>query len=69
MKLFSKNSIIFYSLMGIVSLFIARFIRSLIDYSIGIEILICSIIILPMYYFARKALVKYFLKQEDQSKL
>ncbi|MBK55720.1 MAG: hypothetical protein CMC84_00085 [Flavobacteriaceae bacterium] len=62
MKLFSKNSIIFYSLMGLVSLFVARFIRSLIDYSIAIEIIICSIIILPMYYLARKALVKYLLK-------
>ena len=62
MKLFSKNSIIFYSLMGLVSLFVARFIRSLIDYSIVIEIIICSIIILPMYYLARKALVKYLLK-------
>tara|TARA_B100000963_G_scaffold62666_1_gene50696 strand:- start:1847 stop:2035 length:189 start_codon:yes stop_codon:yes gene_type:complete len=61
MKLFSKNSIIFYSLMGLVSLFIARFIRSLIDLHIFIEIIICSIVILPMYYFARKALVKYFL--------
>ncbi len=47
--------------MGLVSLFIARFIRSLIDFNIAIEILICSIVILPMYYFARKALVKYFL--------
>ena len=47
--------------MGLVSLFIARFIRSLIDFNIVIEILICSIVILPMYYFARKALVKYFL--------
>ena len=62
MKLFSKNSIIFYSLMGLVSLFVARFIRSLIDYSIAIEIIICSIIILPMYYLAKKALVKYLLK-------
>lgn len=62
MKLFSKNSIIFYSLMGLVSLFVARFIRSLIDYSIAIEIIICSIIILPMYYLARKALIKYLLK-------
>ena len=62
MKLFSKNSIIFYSLMGLVSLFVARFIRSLIDYSIAIEIIICSIIILPMYYLARKVLVKYLLK-------
>ena len=51
--------------MGLVSLFIARYIRSLIDYSVGVELLICSIIILPMYYFARKALVKYFLKQAD----
>ena len=61
MKLFSKNSIIFYSLMGLVSLFIARFIRSLIDFNIFFEIIICSIVILPMYYFARKALVNYFL--------
>ena len=48
--------------MGLVSLFVARFIRSLIDYSIAIEIIICSIIILPMYYLAKKFLVKYLLK-------
>jgi hypothetical protein len=66
MKLFSKNSIIFYSLMGLVSLFIARFIRSLIDYSIGVEIQICSIIILPNVLFRKKEkVVKYFLKQAD----
>ena len=48
--------------MGLVSLFVARFIRTLSDSSIAIEIIICSIIILPMYYLARKALVKYLLK-------
>ena len=41
MKLFSKESIIFYSILGAISGFVlAPFIRSLMDYSTLVEILI-----------------------------
>ena len=50
MKLFSKKSIIFYSILGaITALIIAPLIRSLIDYSVTTEILITTAIIIPMY--------------------
>ena len=65
MKLLSKESIIFYSILGAVTAFVvAPFIRSLIDYSFTIEILITTAVILPLYYFAKKFFLilktKYF---------
>ena len=49
MKLFSKKSIIFYSILGaITALIIAPLIRSLIDYSVTTEILITTAIILSL---------------------
>ena len=60
MKLLSKESIIFYSILGAVTAFIlAPFIRSLIDYSAPIEILITTSIIIPIYIIAKKVLVKF----------
>jgi hypothetical protein len=60
MKLLSKESIIFYSILGAVTAFIlAPFIRSLIDYSTPIEILITTSIIIPIYIIAKKVLVKF----------
>ena len=62
MKLLSKTSIIFYSILGIFSLFIARGIRELLDYSLLVEIIITSAIIIPMYMVCRKILPEvYFL--------
>ena len=65
MKLLSKESIIFYSILGDFAGFVvAPFIRSLLDFSFVIEIVITTAIILPMYYFAKKFFVnlktKYF---------
>ena len=65
MKLLSKESIIFYSILGAFAGFVvAPFIRSLLDFSFTIEIAITTAIILPMYYFAKKFFVnlktKYF---------
>ncbi|MDG1203506.1 MAG: hypothetical protein P8N65_06545 [SAR86 cluster bacterium] len=65
MKLLSKESIIFYSILGAFAGFVvAPFIRSLLDFSFVIEIVITTAIILPMYYFAKKFFVnlktKYF---------
>jgi hypothetical protein len=65
MKLLSKESIIFYSILGAFAGFVvAPFIRSLLDFSFVIEIAITTAIILPMYYFAKKFFVnlktKYF---------
>jgi ABC-type uncharacterized transport system permease subunit len=65
MKLLSKESIIFYSILGAFAGFIvAPFIRSLLDLSFTLEIIITTAIILPMYYFAKKFFVnlktKYF---------
>ena len=65
MKLLSKESIIFYSILGACAGFIvAPFIRSLLDLSFTLEIIITTAIILPMYYFAKKFFVnlktKYF---------
>ena len=60
MKLLSKESIIFYSILGAVTAFIiAPFIRSLIDFSTPIEILITTSIIVPIYIIAKRLLVKF----------
>ena len=60
MKLFSKTSIIFYSVLGLITaLLIAPFIRSLIDFSTGIELLITTAIIIPMYAVITRFLKKY----------
>ena len=60
MKLLSKESIIFYSILGAVTAFIiAPFIRSLIDFSTPIEILITTSIIIPIYIVAKKLLIKF----------
>ena len=60
MKLLSQESIIFYSILGAVTAFIlAPFIRSLIDFSTPIEILITTSIIIPIYIIAKRLLVKF----------
>jgi len=60
MKLFSKESIIFYSILGAISGFIlAPFIRSLMDYSTLTEILITTSIIIPIYIIAKRVLIKF----------
>ena len=60
MKLLSKESIIFYSILGAVTAFIlAPCIRSLIDFSTPIEILITTSIIIPIYIIAKRLLVKF----------
>ncbi len=60
MKLFSIKSIIFYSILGAITAFIiAPFIRSLLDFSLGIELLITTSIIIPMYAVATRILKKY----------
>ncbi|MDA9611603.1 hypothetical protein N9S44_04905 [Gammaproteobacteria bacterium] len=60
MKLFSKESIIFYSILGAISGFVlAPFIRSLMDYSTLVEILITTSIIIPIYIIAKKVLIKF----------
>tara|TARA_Y100000022_G_scaffold197817_1_gene207022 strand:- start:65 stop:253 length:189 start_codon:yes stop_codon:yes gene_type:complete len=60
MKLLSKESIIFYSILGAVTAFVlAPFIRSLIDFSTPIEILITTSIIIPIYIIAKRLLVKF----------
>jgi hypothetical protein len=60
MKLLSKESIIFYSILGAVTAFIlAPFIRSLIDFSTPIEILITTSIIIPIYIIAKRLLVRF----------
>ena len=60
MKLFSPKYIIFYSVLGLITAFtIIPFIRSLIDYSIVVEILISSAIVLPMYALITRLLKKY----------
>ena len=61
MKLFSKKSIIFYSILGLFSLFIARFIRDIFDLALYIEILITTFIIIPMYMLAGRLAKKYLL--------
>ena len=60
MKLLSKESIIFYSILGAVTAFIiAPFIRSLIDFSTPVEILITTSVIIPIYIIAKRLLVKF----------
>ena len=63
MKLLSKESIIFYSVLGAFAGFIvAPYIRNLLDFSFAIEILITTGIILPMYYFAKRFFIKFKTK-------
>ena len=60
MKLFSKESIIFYSILCAISGFVlAPFIRSLMDYSTLVEILITTSIIIPIYIIAKRVLIKF----------
>ncbi len=60
MKLFSKTSIIFYTILGLITaLLIAPFIRSLIDFSTPVEILITTSIIIPIYIVAKRILEKF----------
>jgi hypothetical protein len=60
MKLFSKESIIFYSILGAISGFVlAPFIRSLMDYSTLVEILITTSIIIPIYIIAKRVFIKF----------
>ena len=63
MKLFSKESIIFYSILGAVTGFIiAPFIRSLMDLSTPLELIITTAVIIPMYIIAKRVLVKFIIK-------
>jgi len=63
MKLFSKESIIFYSILGAFTGFIvAPFIRSLMDLSTPVELLITTSFIVPMYVVAKRLLLKFFIK-------
>jgi hypothetical protein len=63
MKLFSKESIIFYSILGVFTGFvIAPFIRSLMDLSTPIELLITTCFIIPMYVVAKRLLLKFIVK-------
>ena len=60
MKLFSKKSIIFYSVLGAITAFtIIPFIRGLMDYSTIVEILITTAIVLPMYAVITRLFRKY----------
>ena len=60
MKLFSTKSIIIYSILGAITAFvIAPFIRSLMDFSTSIELLITTAIIIPMYAVITRFLKKY----------
>ena len=61
MKLFSKKSIIFYSVLGAITAFIiAPLIRSFLDYSVTVELLITTAIIIPMYAVITRIARKYF---------
>ena len=63
MKLFSKESIIFYSILGAFTGFVIEpFLRSLMDLSTPIELVITTCFIIPMYVIAKKLLLKYFIK-------
>lgn len=63
MKLFSKESIIFYSILGAFTGFvIAPFIRSLMDLSTPLELIITTAVIIPMYIVAKRVLVKFIIK-------
>ena len=60
MKLLSKESIIFYSILGAITAFIlAPFIRSLMDFSTPIEVLITTSIIIQIYIISKKLLLKF----------
>ena len=60
MKLFSTKSIIFYSVLGAITAFvIAPFIRSFLDYSVTVELLITTTIIIPMYAVITRLAKKY----------
>ena len=60
MKIFSKKSIIFYSVLGAITAFtIIPFIRGLMDYSTTVEILITTAIVLPMYAVITRLFRKY----------
>ena len=60
MKLFSKKSIIFYSVLGAITAFIiAPLIRSFLDYSVTVELLITTLIIIPMYALITRLARKY----------
>ena len=60
MKLFSKKSIIFYSVLGAITAFIiAPLIRSFLDYSVTVELLITTAIIIPMYAIITRLARKY----------
>tara|TARA_A100001015_G_scaffold243669_1_gene278752 strand:+ start:2423 stop:2617 length:195 start_codon:yes stop_codon:yes gene_type:complete len=60
MKLFSKKSIIFYSILGAITAFIiAPFIRNMMDFSNSIELLITTLIIIPMYAVITRLVKKY----------
>lgn len=63
MKLFSKESIIFYSILGAVTGFIiAPFIRSMMDLSTPLELIITTAVIIPMYIVAKRVLLKFIIK-------
>ena len=63
MKLFSKESIILCSILGAVTGFvIAPFIRSLMDISTPLELIITTAVIIPMYIVAKRVLVKFIIK-------
>ena len=60
MKLFSKKSIIFYSVLGAITAFIiAPLIRNFLDYSVTVELLITTAIIVPMYAVITRLARKY----------
>tara|TARA_B100000941_G_scaffold118738_1_gene83341 strand:+ start:770 stop:955 length:186 start_codon:yes stop_codon:yes gene_type:complete len=60
MKLFSKKSIIFYSVLGAITAFIiAPLIRSFLHYSVTVELLITTAIIIPMYAVITRLAKKY----------
>ena len=60
MKLFSKKSIIFYSVLGAITAFIiAPLIRSFLDYSVTVELFITTAIIIPMYAVITRIARKY----------
>ena len=60
MKIFSKKSIIFYSVLGAITAFtIIPFIRGLMDYSTIVEVLITTAIVLPMYAVITRLFRKY----------
>jgi len=59
MNILSRNSIVLYSLLGLVSLFLAGFIRNFLQLDAWLELLITSCVIIPMYIFARKIFSKF----------